>query len=167
MEMVCWRGPVFYSRLFLMEKASDWLHTYHRSVITDHLHGTFWVQEVDCSFLSGLYQERRPNVLQKSDGYIFPDPSPSKINALSLIHFEWDCLLIQSLLFGLVLHQGVYAGPDVGPTTGYLFPSLSRQLASSSGFFTPLGVLSPSAILTWPGDCCQLPEVGSQAGTWA
>ena len=52
-----------------MEKASDWLHTCHRSVITDPLHGTFWVQAVECSFLSGLYQERRPNVLQKSDGY--------------------------------------------------------------------------------------------------
>ena len=44
-------------------------------------------------------------------------PWRRSINALSLIHFEWDCLLIQGLLFGLVLHQGVYAGPDVGPTS--------------------------------------------------
>ena len=154
-------GPGFYSRLFLVEKASgDW-----RPVI-------------DLSHLNDFVQLKSFKICQRggfsiflgSERLVLSDPDPSIFEEAIEVHVGGDGLPVPSTVFRTVdrspgLHQGLRGRVSVGthsrdqtsPLSGRLVGSLLLGAGSQTG--RPVAALA----LSHPRDCDKREEVRSRA----
>ena len=158
-------GPGFYSRLFLVEKATGgW-----RPVINlSHLNDV--VQDGNSRFGAVICQRGRFSSILGSEGRVLSDPDPRIIEEAVEVHVGGDSLPVQSPVLRSVdcspgLYQGLRGGVSLGtlprdqtaPLPGRLVGSLLLGEESQG-----VDQGAPLA-LSHPRDCDKREEVGSRA----
>ena len=83
--------PAFYSKLILVENATEWVETCHQSVATQHLCSLFEEQDGDGHVRPSLRVKGRLYVLNRSEGCVLPDPHPCRTE--SVLQFVVNCCM--------------------------------------------------------------------------
>ena len=156
-------GPGFYSRLFLVEKASG-------SWRPERVRPADSIQDGNSRFCTVICQRGGFSSFPGSEGRVFSDPNPSIFEKAIEVHVGGDSLPVPCPVFRSVdcspgLHQGLRSRVSVGtlprdqtsPVSGRLVGSLLFGAGSQAG--RPVAPLA----LPHPRDCDKREEVGSRA----
>ena len=159
-ELVEQPGPGFYRQLFLVEKVTG-LEARHRPLIAEQLRHHHKVQDGDRRFSPGISPTGGLDVLCRSPGHRFPDPSPSGVSPMSTPLPRGSCLPVQGVLWPVQGSAGLRSGFRVDASEGLAPSPLSGRLAGGCGVAghtsSPSGPSSPAVHRSW--NCGQL-EVG-------
>ena len=163
-------GPGFYSRLFLVEKASGALETRDRSLTPERLHPADVVQDGNSRFCTVICQRGGLSSSPGSEGCVLSDPDPSIFEEAIEVHVGGDGLPVLSFVLRSVdrspgLYQSLRGRVSVGtlprdqtsPVSGRLVGSLLLGAGSQTG--RPV----PSLALSHPRDCDKREEVRSRS----
>ena len=162
-------GPGFYSRLFLVEKASGgWRPMIDLS--PERVRPADSVQDGNSRFCTVICQRGEFSSFLGSERRVLSDPDPSIFEEAIGVHVGGDGLPVPSPVFRAVdcspgLHQGLRGRVSVGtlsqdqtsPLYGRLVGSLLLGTGSQAG--RPVAPLA----LSHPRDCDKREEVGSRA----
>ena len=170
LEIVPDPGPGFYSRLFLVEKATGgWRPVIDLSTLNTFIRQTPFKMETVASVLNAVQEN---NLLASLDlGRILPGARPPKFQEVSALRVTGDSVPVQGSLLRTVhcppsLHRSVRSSVSVGAHSRNSASLLLGRLACSG----LLGGQGPSArprtsLVSRSGDRGQREEVGSRALT--
>ena len=158
LEIVPDRGPGFYSRLFLVEKATEgWRPVIDLS--TEHLHSTDTVQDGDCSLRLECCPRERSPCLPGLEGRVLPGARPSKFQEVSALCVTGDSVPVQGSLLRTVpcppsLHESVRGSVSVGAHSRNSASPLLGRLAGSGllGDQGPSAHPRPALVVSRSGD---------------
>ena len=164
-------GPGFYSRLFLVEKATGWsLEACDRSLAFERLSPVDAVQDGNSRFGAVVCQSGGFSSFLGSEGCVLSDPDPWIIEEAVEVHVGGDSLPVQSPVLRSVdcspgLYQSLRGGVGLGSRSRYPTAPLPGRLVGplllgEEGQGVDQG--APLA-LSHPRDCDKREEVGSRA----
>ena len=164
-------GPGFYSRLFLVEKASGgWRPVIDLSLSRERVCPSDSVQDGNSRFCTVICQRGGFSSFPGSEGCVLSDPNPSIFEEAIEVHVGGDSLPVLSPVFRSVecspgLHQGLRGRVSVGTLPQDQTSPLSGRLVGSLLFGVGSQAVRPVAPLglSHPRDCDKREEVRSRA----
>ena len=163
-------GPGFYSRLFLVEKATGGWEACDRSLAFERLRPADAVQDGNSRFGAVVCHRGGFSSFLGSEGCVLSDPDPWIIEEAVEVHVGGDSLPVQSPVLRSVdcspgLYQSLRGGVGLGSRSRYPTAPLPGRLVGplllgEEGQGVDQG--APLA-LSHPRDCVKREEVGSRA----
>ena len=156
LELLDQPGPGFYSRLFLVQKATG-LEVRHRPVDPGWVCLPDQVQDGDCGVSLGVDQDGQFDVLCRPKGRLLSNPHSSRFSALSPVCGGGSGVLVSGSLFGpgnsySCVHQSLLPDIGVDSSAGDLPPLVSGRLVGCSGVSFPSpSPLSPARVVLRTG----------------
>ena len=170
LEIVPDPGPGFYSRLFLVEKATGgWRPVIDLSTLNTFIRQTPFKMETVASVLNPVQRSPR---LPELEGCVLPGARPSKFQEVSALCVTGDSVPVQGSLLRTVhcppsLHKSVCGSVSVGAHSRNSASPLLGRLAGSGllGDQGPSARPRPALVVSRSGDRGQRGEVGYRALT--
>ena len=170
LEIVRDPGPGFYSRLFLVEKATGGWRPVDRSLTFERLRPADAVQDGNSRFGTVICQRGGFSSFLGSEGCVLSDPDPRIIEEAVEVHVGGDSLSVQSPVLRTVdcspgLYQGLRGSVSLGTLPRDQTAPLPGRLVGSRLFGEESQAVSPGAPLdlSHPRDCDKREEVRSRA----
>ena len=153
-------GPGFYSRLFLVEKASGGWRPRDQSLTPERVRPADLIQDGNSRFCTVICQRGGFSSFHGSEGRLLLDPNPSIFEEAIEVHVGWDGVPVPIPVFQSVdrspgLHEGLCSRVSVGTLSWDQTSPLSGRLVDSRLFGVGSEAVGPVAPLdlSRPRDC--------------